>query len=353
MSQRVSFSLIYDFCNPAREQWTRRYDAILEQIEWVDREMPIDGVRITEHHFHDDGYMPSPLLMAGVLAARTKRVTIGTNVAQLPLHQPVRFAEEALVVDALSGGRLFVGLGMGYYEQEFAGVGTTARHRVSRMEEGLDILRLAFAGEPFAYEGKRFSTPEIEVTPLPVRPGGPPMWIGASAPAAIERAARKGDGFLALFPESLDQYFAACERIGRPEPQRSANFTYSVIIAEDPEKAFDEMGHNWLIQINNHIARGWPEGHEVFDDPRDALDAGLTQILDADGAIRLFNDVIAKGAIDLTIIPIMPGEDVDGASERVRYVCDHVLPHLDRTDHPAAGALQRPTPAEFGALQPE
>ena len=126
MSQPVTFGLINTFGQPPQwaEPWNKRYDALLEQIEWVDRDLDIDGIYVTEHHFYEDGYIPSPMIMLAAIAARTSRVQIGSNLIQLPLHNAVRLAEDALVVDALSGGRLRLGLGMGYYQQEFDGMGS-------------------------------------------------------------------------------------------------------------------------------------------------------------------------------------------------------------------------------------
>src|SRR5207248_716860 len=84
---------------------------------------------VTEHHFYEDGYMPSPLVMTAAVAARTERVAVGTNLLQLPLHHPVRVAEDALVGDIISGGRLRLGVGAGYYWQEFQGVGAVLEER--------------------------------------------------------------------------------------------------------------------------------------------------------------------------------------------------------------------------------
>ena len=84
------------------------------------------------------------------------------------------------------------------------------------MKESLRILELAFADEPFSFRSKRFELPEIEITPLSVRSGGPEIWMGAFAPPAIEGAARLADGFLAFTPTGLAENFEACDRIGRP-----------------------------------------------------------------------------------------------------------------------------------------
>jgi alkanesulfonate monooxygenase SsuD/methylene tetrahydromethanopterin reductase-like flavin-dependent oxidoreductase (luciferase family) len=339
---RVPFGLVYTFANPAqwREPWEQRYDAILEQIAWVDSDLNFDGVYFTEHHFYDDGYLPAAQLLCAATAMRTERVTIGTDVIQLPLHHPVRLAEEALVLDILSHGRLRLGLGMGYYHQELEGLGVPLKERVSRTEEGIDILRAAFAGAPFSYEGKRFQLPEIHVTPPPIRPGGPPIWMGAFADAAVERAARLADGFFAFDLATAGRYIAACERIGRPREDQMLNCTYWCIIGEDPERAFAQAAEQWMHFLNEYIVREASlPATKPYDDPKKALSDGLVLLADASEAIKEFNRVISEDAIDITLVTVMPGEKVDVVSERLQYISDEVIPHVSQSDHPALSKL--------------
>jgi len=343
MGRPVTFGLINTFGNPDewRQPWKRRYDEILEQIEWVDQETDIDGVYVTEHHFYDDGYIPSTMVMCGAIAARTRRVRIGTNLIQLPLHNPVRLAEDALVVDALSGGRLRLGVGMGYYQQEFDGLDVRLVERVSRTEEGMAILRKAFAGEPFEFHGKRYDFGEIRVTPGPVRDGGPEIWMGGFAPAAIRRAARLADGFLEFDIGTHKAYFEECDRLGKDKAQQRLNVTYWAIIAEDPERAFAEAGHHWLHLLNQYIVRDAYAGRtpaltEPYDDPKKALADGLVMLADGPSAVKTFNADVDKGAIDINLVTMMPGEPVDQVTERLAYLNDKVIPYVKHTDHPAA-----------------
>jgi len=343
MNSPVTFGLDYTFGNPKewKTPWPTRYAQILEQIEWIDKELlNIDSVDVSEHHFYDDGYCPSPMLMCSAIAARTSRVSIGTNIIQVPLHHPVRLAEEALMVDALSNGRFRLGLGQGYYWQEFEGLGAKLTERPSRTEEAVDILRLAFAGEPFTYEGKRYSIPEVRVTPEPIRPGGPEIWMGAFAPKAVERAARIADGFLAFDIPTATQYFDACDAIGRPKADQKVNCTYWAIIAEDPERAFALAGDHWLHLLNQYIMRDayigrTPPLTAPYDDPKRALADGLVMLADASGALEEFNRMIGIGAIDITLVTLMPGEPIDQVNERLEYLATKVIPNLAKSDHPS------------------
>lgn len=340
MAHPVTFGLIYDFRNPEpwQQPWAARYQALLDQISWVDRDLAFDGIYITEHHFYEDGYMPSTMVVLGAIATRTRRVTVGTNLIQLPLHHPVRLAEDALVNDILSNGRFKLGIGAGYYWQEFEGVGSVLKQRPSRMKEGADILRAAFSGKPFSYQGKRFSVPEILVTPPPIRAGGPEIWAGAFVPEAIDRLAQFADGFLAFGEGTIDVFLEACERHGRPPDERQINRTYWAIIDEDPERAYASAGPHFVHMYNDYIRRDAYPHLEVFDDPQTALELGrqdgVLLVMDADAAVKAINRDIAKGAKDITLLTFQPGEDVDEVARRLQYISDHVIPNVDQVAEP-------------------
>ncbi len=131
----VRFGLAYDFRNPERwgRPWAEVFDALLEQIEYVDT-LGFDSIWITEHHFVPDGYAPSPVTLLAAIAARTENVKLGTDILLLPLYHAVRLAEDLATVDLISGGRLMLGIGMGYRDEEFEAFGQTRRERVGRTD---------------------------------------------------------------------------------------------------------------------------------------------------------------------------------------------------------------------------
>jgi len=143
----MRFGLLYDFRNPTqwRLPFQELYARTIEQIVYADQ-LGYDSIWISEHHFVEDGYCPSVLAMAAHVAAKTSRVRIGTSVLLLPFHDPLRVAEDANTVDILSGGRLDLGVGLGYRAEEFAAFGVPRRQRPSRFEENLAILRHALSG---------------------------------------------------------------------------------------------------------------------------------------------------------------------------------------------------------------
>ncbi len=149
----------------------------VEEVVVADR-LGFDGVWVSEHHLTGDGMLPAPLVMAAVLAARTSRMRVGTNILVLPLHHPLRVAEDAAVVDLVSGGRLSLGVGQGYSEREFAAFGVDRRRRGALLEEGVRVIREAWT----------------EVAPRPH--GEIPIYVAGVTAAGLRRAARLGDGVI-------------------------------------------------------------------------------------------------------------------------------------------------------------
>lgn len=187
-----------------------------------------DSVWVAEHHFWPDSWMSSPLTVSAAIAARTTKIEIGTGLVLAPLYQPVRLAEDAATIDIISRGRFLLGVGLGWQEHEIPAFELPPKQRVKRLRRAVDVLRDAWAGEPIDGVGR-------SVTPAPSRPGGPPIWVGATADKAILRAAQIGDGFQASLVESdgspetfgrqVQMIKDEMERIGR-DP---SGFTYSLV----------------------------------------------------------------------------------------------------------------------------
>jgi alkanesulfonate monooxygenase SsuD/methylene tetrahydromethanopterin reductase-like flavin-dependent oxidoreductase (luciferase family) len=171
------------------------YDEAVELAVEAER-LGLDSVWLSEHHFVDDGYMPSLLPVAAAIAARTERIQIGTALLLAPLHDPVRLAEDAATVDVLSRGRLILGLGLGWRREEFDGLHIPLEERRGRLLDCIAILRQAW-GDGVVTGTGRTPYPGVSVRPKPYRPGGPPIWIGAFAERAVRRAGRVADGYMA------------------------------------------------------------------------------------------------------------------------------------------------------------
>ncbi len=148
---------------------------------------------MSEHHFSEDGYCSSPLALTAAIAARTRRAAVGTNILVLPLQHPLRVAEDAAVIDLISGGRMVLGVGAGYRDAEFTAFGVPLEQRFARMREGIELIRQAWGGGELRHDEGHFPVSGVRVTPPPARPGGPPIWLGARTEASTRRAGRIAD----------------------------------------------------------------------------------------------------------------------------------------------------------------
>ena len=183
-----------------------------------------ETVWTSEHHFVDDGYMPSQLPVLAAIAARTERIRLGTGVLLAPMFDPLHLAEDAATVDLLSDGRLILGLGIGWRDEEFVGLGGADGHKGNRLEATIEVLRQAWGDGLVRGDARgifRYPDPGLNVTPRPATPAGPPIWIGARAPIAVERAGRVADGYLssgagpAVMAERVAIVRRAAEAAGR------------------------------------------------------------------------------------------------------------------------------------------
>mgnify|MGYP003308945136 CR=1 FL=1 len=139
--------------------------------------MGYDNAWLTEHHFVDDGYSPSLLPIAGAVAARTSRIRIGTFLILLPLHNPVRIAEDTATVDLMSNGRFDLGVGLGYRVKEFADQGVSPTERGARLQEGIGLIQRLLSDEEVTFEGKFSQLNKIQIVPPALQKPHPPIWV--------------------------------------------------------------------------------------------------------------------------------------------------------------------------------
>jgi len=332
MARAINFGLWYDFRNP--QPWAIPFETLygqaLDQIVEAER-LGFDSVWITEHHFCDDGYTPSPLVLAAAIGARTQRLRLGTNLMILPLHNPVRVAEDAATLSLLTGGRFDLGVGIGYREMEFREFGRELKYRPSLIEEGIEIIRRAWAGEPVNFEGKRFQVGDLRVTPAPEH--APRLLLGGMAPPAIDRAARIADGFLSTGGIGHDVYLECLANNGKDPADGVIIAGHWAIIAEDPEREASIVGPHVLYQSNQYIewgAFGPPDVTPRFDNAAAAIENGLYELWDADTAVARLTEHLQKypQIRDLHFWAQFPGESVASGQRRLEYIAKHVLPRV-------------------------
>ena len=241
------FALRFDFRNPefAGTRMADRYAAALDMVEWADR-LGCASISVQEHHGSPDGYLPSPLLMVAAMVARTSSVRFLIAALIASFQDPLRLAEDMVVLDHLSKGRVDVVVAGGYVGEEFAMFDVPPETRPARVTEAVQTLKDAFSGEPFEFRGRT-----VHVTPGPFRPGGPAIFLGGSSEPAARRAARIADGFLPSVPDAWDFYRDEVKRLGRPDPGPSPIGPNRVVaLAEDPEKGWQQMAPFFLHETN-------------------------------------------------------------------------------------------------------
>ena len=338
----VRFGLWYDFRNPApwRKSSERLYEETLEQVVWAES-LGLRSAWLTEHHFCDDGYTPSPLVLAAAIGARTSEMAIGTNLMLLPLHDPVRLAEDAATLSILTKGRFDLGVAIGYRQVEFDAFGRRLEHRPSLLEEGVEVIRRAWAGRPVAFEGKRFRVPDVRVTPVPEHPPG--LFVGGMTEPAIDRVARIADGFLSTQNAHHELYLEGLRKAGK-DPASGRIFAGQwAVVDEDPERTWARIGDHAVYQLNEYIgwgAFGPPDQVPRFEDRDQVVAAGVYQLWDADRAVRELAALLAERPQieDVHFWAQLPGEPVESGSRRVEYLATKVVPEV-------LGRLAGPPPA--------
>ncbi len=255
----MKFGVWYDVRNPPRwhRPYAELYQETLDQIVWAES-AGFESVQVSEHHVTDEGYLPSVFPLLAAIAARTSTIRLGSAVLLAPLHHPIRFAEDAAFVDQLSGGRLELGLGLGYRRDEFRALGVPRPERGTRTEELIEIARRAWTGEPFTHHGRHWDLEDVVVTPPPFQPGGPPLWLGGATAKAAERAGRLGCHFMpdAYMPvEHYATYREALAAAGHDPADFQVAINPTIYVTEDPERGWDEVSEHLLYQYNRY--REW------------------------------------------------------------------------------------------------
>lgn len=329
----LRLGLIYDFRNRPDSGISTPdlYAGILDQIVFADQ-LGYDLIWLTEHHFVEDGYLPSFVPVAGAIAARTSRVRISTDIALLPFHNALRLAEDLAVLDNISGGRMELGVGMGYAEHEFRAFGIPRPRRVSLTEEGLAVLRGAWADEPLDFHGKRYSFDRLPVYPKPVQPGGPPLWLAAQSTPGAQRAARLG---LNLLPQGsraqvLEPWRDAVAAEGRHPHQHRVGINRSAFVTDDRERDWPDSRAGEIYRAKMY--RAWSQSSDDKDlnawDAEDKIPQDWV-VGDADHVVATLTEfVLEHGITDLVSWGSPPGVDPASRYASIEAFAKDVAPRL-------------------------
>ena len=321
--------------------FAQEYRETLELVRLAEA-VGFDSAWVSEHHGSSDGYLPSLLAMLAAFAASTERILLGTGLVLAPLHDPLRLAEDAAVVDQLSGGRLVLGLGLGWREEEFRMFGVPMHERARRTEETIEVLRRAWTGRRFSFEGRAFAFDRVKVTPAPARPGGPPIYLGGYADAALRRVGRLADGYIASATpvDDLLGYVGIAESAARSVGRDPASLGLALM-----QNAFVSTEADPWSGIAEAVAHrvgaydAWDEGADTPE--RDELEIPPPNLVDLrasvpvgrpDEVIEALRPLVAPFAdrpeLDLIVRLHYPGMDLDAASRAVELFAAEVAPAL-------------------------
>jgi probable F420-dependent oxidoreductase len=350
----MNFGLLVSFRNSDRSELSysdlyRRHVDLAVEAE----DMGYDTIWLTEHHFVEDGYSPAMLPLAAAIAARTRKIRIGTFVLLMPLHHPLHVAESSATVDVLSGGRFDLGLGQGYRPQEFEGFNIPRNERAPRLREGVEIIHRVFTEDNVTYEGKHFTVRNVTLYPKPVQRPHIPIWIGARSSKATERAARNGYHLAGTGPRQAEIYRAALRASGRnPDDFNVAQLRFGYI-ASRRERAWDDSEHA-IHYLMSKYGQWIAEAADVPGDERFAKTPPVGELRKLNDA-RFLGEPLLIGTPDDVIATMeqyadyshlalgmaLPGIDPKKMAASMRLFAKEVMPHFRRKSRTAAKSTQR------------
>ncbi len=289
---------------------------------------------VAEHHFQEDGYVPTPFLVLAAFAGRTQRVRLAAGVRPLPMLHPVRAAEDVAVLDNLSNGRAVAGgFGLGGRPREYAGFGIPFGERRSRYEENLGLVDRLLRGESVSHDGRHVQLDGVVVTPRPVQRPRPPLWLAASADPAVRRAARLADGWLSKPGEGKSELLrlrsllhAELAEGGRRREDVRIIVRRDGWVARSAEDAWKRA----LPALHWHYTRDYafiPDDMPLAEFRR----WGETRFAIGDAAglvseLRWYRDIL--GADEIVLCLDHPGVEPEEVEEAIRMVGEDVIPAL-------------------------
>jgi probable F420-dependent oxidoreductase len=295
----------------------RYYQEALEEVVRAE-DLGFASVWMEEHHSVVDHYWPSPITVLAGFATRTSRVALGTDIVVAPFHHPVRLAEDAAMVDVMSGGRFILGAAIGYKPDEFALYGAELARRGARFEEQLAIVKALWTEEWVSFAGKFYQV-EGKLEPKPVAKPHPPLWIGGWGDLTLRRAATLADNWipgptadLARLLTGKKQFLANRQAAGLEAPIEWP-LTRDVIIADTDREARELAERHIMVSYRKEYAGGWKHPF---------IDASIATDLDA-----LMKDRFLIGGPDQVVRALKPFVTEYGMTHLICRVFFPGMPH--------------------------
>ncbi len=339
----LRFGLHYS-CQSPDGNWESIYEEILQQAQEAEA-LGYEVFSVAEHHFLPDGWIPAPTVFLGALAAVTEKADLVTNIVILPLHHPIAVAEQAAVLDLLSGGRFKLGVAIGWRDEEFESYGIAKSERVGRTIEGIKLIDQLTAGGPVNYEGEFYDVSDVELMPPTVQQPIP-IWYGGQSEYAIRRAAHLTDAWSmspietrAELAESTEFYREALADAGRSFDDVRKPLRREAYIAEDDETAWEEVGPALLYEYEDVYGEYDDIGHTFASDAdgeqADAIEALREHATDRfiiggpETAIRELKRYEADLEINDVILRMhFPGLEAAKSTQSMRILAEQVMPHF-------------------------
>jgi alkanesulfonate monooxygenase SsuD/methylene tetrahydromethanopterin reductase-like flavin-dependent oxidoreductase (luciferase family) len=313
----------------AETTFAAQYGACLDMAAWADG-IGVQSISVSEHHGDPAGFTPAPITLAAAILGRTRRVPVSVSAALVPLHDPVRLAEQLATVDCLAPGRLSVIVGAGYRVAEFEMAGVARRDRGRLVEEFVEVCRAAWTGEPFEWRGRT-----LLVTPPPATPGGPRLLVGGKTEVAARRAARLRCPFSPASgdPALAKAYRDECERVGflsgsveglGDRPARPG----FVMLSKDPDALWERIAP--LAMYDAETYASWQADGVKSDwaipnlqDPEELRTTNRYVVVTPEECVAL-----VERDEGLTFHPLMCGIPPELAWQSLHLFESEVLPHL-------------------------
>jgi alkanesulfonate monooxygenase SsuD/methylene tetrahydromethanopterin reductase-like flavin-dependent oxidoreductase (luciferase family) len=312
-----------------------RFDVMLRQASLAE-ELGFDALWAHEHHSQGMMY-PSPLMALAVMAPVTKRIALGTNMLLLPLYSALRVAEDAAMVDVLSGGRLRLGVSAGYSSADLEAFGVPQNERGVRMREGLRLIRQVWTHEHVEFSGRFSTLKDFTILPRPIQRPAPPIYVGATIDVAVRRAARLGDEFLISttqpagdIPRMLGIYHDELRKFGFDPASKRTALNRIVFVVTD--RAAKEQATTFFQQRFLALYDTW--GHEnvtaLAGDSRapGALGADHFIIGEPTECAELIERYRALGIAEIACLMNFGGPDPEQVEHSMRLFAERVMPRF-------------------------
>ncbi len=299
----MKFSLFYIPACQEGETYQREYERLIEQCEAAD-ELGYEAVFLAEHHFSRVGMCPDALMVALAIAQRTKKIRIGTAICIMPFHNPVRLAEQAALVDVLSGGRLELGVGRGSQPREFQGFDVSPTESREKMREGIAVMTRLLEGERLTFRGNHYSCVDAEIFPKPVQKPRPPVWLAGTSPETYAFAGENGFNIMAsgtfkgpeAYLEKMALFREAVKNRGGDPDDYPAIMAHHVHVCDDPERAWRQIepSESWYLSYRSAV-----NSIEMSIEEKEALkrnwsyDVNIREVIEGGGVIGPPEKVIA------------------------------------------------------------